>query len=369
MDLTDAPPGLAAPSDPALVAAARNGDKAAFTALVGRHQSLLARVCGRMLDDATLAEDAAQEAILGALLNLDRLREPARFGPWLAGIGANICRRWLRRQARDNWSWEGLHGGRRIDQVPDPAATPSECAEAAELAGIVRRAVDGLPTGQRDAVLLFYVAGLPHREVAALLGTRSSAVKTRLHKARSSLRRDLSGLREELAVNETKDVAMVVSDVIVAPAEDAAPERHVVVLDEVGGDRRLPIWLGAQEATGLALALTETSLPRPGPYHLAATAVAAAGGAVRQVRITRLEGRTFYAAVVVDGPSGLVEIDARPSDALNLAMLVGAPVVADAAVLQAHSEPDTPTEQAAHAHAIADRALTRWRDEQARWRP
>ncbi|MDQ3412884.1 MAG: RNA polymerase sigma factor, partial [Chloroflexota bacterium] len=92
--------------DTTLVQAARGGDKGAFGALVSRHRPLLRGVCQRALGDAGLAEDAAQEAILQAMLSLDRLRRPDRFGPWLAGIGLNLCARMRRYEGRAAWSWE-----------------------------------------------------------------------------------------------------------------------------------------------------------------------------------------------------------------------------------------------------------------------
>ena len=98
-------------------------------------------------------EDAAQEAVLVAMVSLDRLERPERFGAWLGGIGLNVRRRWRRDQAREAWSLAALTGGGAgPDPVPDE---PAERAEAAEAARRVRRAVERLPAGQRAAVVLF----------------------------------------------------------------------------------------------------------------------------------------------------------------------------------------------------------------------
>jgi bifunctional DNase/RNase len=69
-----------------------------------------------------------------------------------------------------------------------------------------------------------------------------------------------------------------------------------------------------------------------------------AGGTLREARVTRLAEGTFYAEAVVDGPGGEERVDARPSDALNLALLLGAPVQVEAAVLAdaAASRPASP---------------------------
>ena len=121
-------------SDSTLVSAATAGDKRAFAILFERHRPTLLALCRRMCGDRIQAEDAAQEAAIQALLSIDRLRRPERFGSWLAGIGLNICRLWLRRRSGDEWSLDALYGGR---WMPEPTALepgPEEIAEAADLA-------------------------------------------------------------------------------------------------------------------------------------------------------------------------------------------------------------------------------------------
>jgi RNA polymerase sigma factor (sigma-70 family) len=320
----------------ALVAAARQGSRAALAALVTRHRPLLLAVCRGALGDAGLAADAAQEAVLLAMTSLDRLRRPERFGPWLAGIGLNVCRRWLREQARASWSWEAVQGGYAGDW-PLPGPGPAELAEAAEDARLVRAAVAALPPGQRVAVVLHYLDGLSQAETAARAGTSVGAVKVRLHKARGRLRRQLGPWWEEerMPAGEPTDwVQTRVADVRWAPAEGEVPERHVVLLEEVGGERRLPIWVGPFEGTALAMSLRGAELPRPDPYRFAAGLLAAAGATLREARVTRLAEGVFYAEAVVAGPGGEQLVDARPSDALNLALLLGVPVQVDAAVFE-----------------------------------
>ncbi len=87
-------------SDAALARAAQGGDMGAFAVLLVRHRPVLLALCRRTLGDPTLAEDAAQEAALQELLNLERLQRGDRFGSWLAGIGLNVCRMWLRSRPR-----------------------------------------------------------------------------------------------------------------------------------------------------------------------------------------------------------------------------------------------------------------------------
>lgn len=291
------------PSDADLVRQARRGDRDAFAALVDRHHATLVRCCRRMVGDAAL--DAAQDAVITAMLSLDRLRDDDRFGAWLVGIGLNACRAMLR---------ERPVAAPADDSAPDPA----ELVAKRELAGLVRAAIAELPRGQREAVTLYYLAGLTQAEAAEHLGIPPGAVKTRLHKARASLRTRLETLRRERAM----PIEMQVTDV------RRAGERHILMLE--GGGRDLMIWVGPAEALAIVGMLEQVELPRPMTHALTVALLAATGGSIREVRITRLAETIFYAEVVLaDGTA----VDARPSDAISLALLTGTPLLVEPAVL------------------------------------
>jgi RNA polymerase sigma factor (sigma-70 family) len=309
------------PSDAVLVRRARGGDRDAFAELVQRHHATLVRCCRRMVGDA--APDAAQDAVVTALLSLDRLRDDDRFGAWLVGIGLNACRAMLRRP-------------RPLVEPYDAPVDPAEAAEAAELAARVREAIAELPRGQREVVTLFYLAGLTHAEAAEHLGIPPGAVKTRLHKARASLRVRLEPLRRETRM----PVEMQVTDV------RRAGERHILMLE--GGGRDLMIWVGPAEAYAVAAMLEEVELPRPMTHDLTVALLAASGASIREVRVTRLAETIFYAEVVLtDGTA----VDARPSDAIALALVAGVPLLVDPDVLDSAG---APPEWAAEAEAATD---------------
>lgn len=318
-------------SDSDLVDAARAGDRHAFSELIERHHGLLERVCGRALRRSSMAAEASQEAVVLAMLNLDRLRRPDRFGPWLAGIGLNVCRRKLRERSRRLWMLDPLPPD--LD-VPDLAPSPEDRAVARDTASRVREAVADLPEGQRRAVMLFYLQGLTVAEVAEELGVAGGAVKVRLHDGRAGLRTRLEAFKKEemMGTDEQTDVATLepvevrVREVRRRPAAGDEPGEHVVVLAEENGDRELRIWIGGYEAVAMAFSLEGEQTVRPWTYSLTQGLLSAAGGAVREARIERLSDRTFYATVVVDAGGAQHEIDARPSDAINLALVAGAPI-------------------------------------------
>ena len=101
--------------------------------------------------------------------------------------------------------------------------------------------------------------------------------------------------------------------------------RHVVILKETDRDRYLPIWIGPWEASAIAMKLQGLSPERPLTHDLFATALEELGVRVERVVISELADETFHARLVLEGAGRTVEIDARPSDALALAVRAGVP--------------------------------------------
>ena len=103
----------------------------------------------------------------------------------------------------------------------------------------------------------------------------------------------------------------------------------MLLLREVDGTRGLPIWIGAAEASAIANVLEGATPPRPLTHDLMADLLEALGHTLTAVKITEVEEGTFYAVIEVDGEQG----SARPSDAVALALRVGAPIYAAEDVL------------------------------------
>jgi RNA polymerase sigma factor (sigma-70 family) len=324
------------------VRAALRGDREQLAELLLRHWKTAAFLAARVLGSADLGHDAAQEAAVAAMTNLDRLRSPDRFGAWFCGIALNVARRWLR-QLRTEFP-------ALLPDQPSALPGPAEATEMADLAGRVRAAVDQLPDGQREAVLLFYLQGLSHLEVAGELGISRGAVKARLHQARAALAPRLAPMindREvQVVMTNTAElwVEAKVSEIRRTQADDPAKRKHIMILAERDGDRTLPIWIGPSEATALAVTLASAETPRPFTYKLASSLVAAAGSAIAEVRITRLVPPVFYASVIVQSPVGRSEVDARPSDAVNLALVARVPIKIEAELFN-HETPEGHAEE------------------------
>jgi uncharacterized protein len=305
-------------SDSNLVATALGGDDDAFAVLVDRHYARTRALVRSLLRDADEAADVTQEAVLQAFLGLEHLREPGRFGAWLYGIAANLARMRLRR-------------ARRTAPVVD-GARPG-LAESAETAALVREALAVLTPEQRDAVLMHDVAGLTAPEIGDRVGRSAGAVRVRLHRGRKELRRQLSALAPTTR-KERNMIEVELRDVVVRMLDgELADESRIVLLQERGGPRVLPIWVGPPEGDSLVLALGSEPVPRPLTADLMARLLEATGARVDRVEVSSLRENTFYGVVhVVTAAGEAREADARPSDAINLAVRVDAPMFVDEGV-------------------------------------
>ena len=113
------------------------------------------------------------------------------------------------------------------------------------------------------------------------------------------------------------------------------PSNSPIVLVRSPGDLLLPIWIGPNEAAAIAMALQGVSAPRPLTHDLFVATLEQLGAPLTSVRITRLEDGVFYGELVLGEQGGTV-VDARPSDAIALALRAGAPVlVADEVMVEA----------------------------------
>jgi bifunctional DNase/RNase len=122
----------------------------------------------------------------------------------------------------------------------------------------------------------------------------------------------------ELAESE---VAVEVTELVLDPGGNP-----VVLLRERGGARSLPIWIGLAEARSIAAKLERVEPPRPNTHDLAKRLLEGLGARVQRVVVTELRESTYYGLIVMEGPGGTVEVDARPSDAIALALRVDAPI-------------------------------------------
>lgn len=216
------------------------------------------------------------------------------------------------------------------------------------MAARVQAAVAALPPSQRHATYRFYLQGLTYREAADELGISVNALKARLHQGRRTLRRTLDefGPKEDAMSVTGEFVPVEIVDVRWAhdAQERELPGSHIVLLKAKGSERYLTLSIGAAEGNPLALSLEDVEVPRPLTHQLTSRLVESCGGRIVEISITRLVDAVFYATVTLEtpatggSPAGTKDVDARPSDALNLAALAGAAITVEASMLSEADE-------------------------------
>ncbi len=121
---------------------------------------------------------------------------------------------------------------------------------------------------------------------------------------------------------------------------------HVIVLHDEAGQRALAIWLGPFEGESIAMGLGGFSTSRPLTFSFFASLLQAIDARVEEVRVETLQGATFIAVVKIRSGASVHEVDARPSDAMALAILTGSPIFVAEAVFERAGENIPPTAKA-----------------------
>ena len=181
--------------DAALVARAREGDHAAFTALIERHQAAVRRAALSAVGSAMDADDVAQEALLLAYQRLRSFRGEASFKTWLLTITWNQAMNHRRKAGRWWRRFVSVDDKQRqpFDAVPIASreGSPEDLASAGELRGDIRRAIAALPHKLRDALLLAKSGEYSYEEIGAMVNAPIGTIKWRVSEARRLVRQQL----------------------------------------------------------------------------------------------------------------------------------------------------------------------------------
>ncbi|HVT18728.1 MAG TPA: RNA polymerase sigma factor [Thermoanaerobaculia bacterium] len=161
------------------------GEVDAFATLVEAHQDRLLRLCERLLGDVEEARDAAQEVFLRAFRKAAEFQPQGQVFTWLYRIATNYCLNKLRRRRLVRFIQ--LEGSEEREAAPidppDSAPDPATALAARQRWGSTRRAIAGLPAGQRAVLILARFEGLSYRQIAEVLGITEGAVESRLFRA------------------------------------------------------------------------------------------------------------------------------------------------------------------------------------------
>ena len=314
--------------DVELVTLARLGDLDAFGCLFERYQGHMKSLAIRTLENEEIALEMVQEALLQSFLSIHNLKDAERFKSWLYGIVVNLCRNYMRRE-HGKYLW--------VEEIPENILynsawsnldDPETLTEKKEAQNQFLLLIESLKPNYRRIVMLYYFHQMQLKEIGEVEGITLQTAKVRLHRARGLLRDKLRLLYPELdqgilPEDRRKTMLLVnVVDVINLSSEEGC---IVLLLDEPG-NKILPIWIGMFEGLSIAAGLENLQTPRPLTYRWVASMLDALGTELEEVRIEGLKEDTYLGTMVIRNADRLVELDARPSDLIALAVHKGTPV-------------------------------------------
>jgi RNA polymerase sigma-70 factor, ECF subfamily len=195
-------------ADGPLVDRARRGDQRAFEMLVVKYQRRIERLIGRMIRDADLVQDVAQESFIRAYRALPQFRGDSAFYTWLYRIAVNTAKKMLVELKRDPLVTESARAGSaeddetsRIENELSHAETPEAALASKEIAATVNAAIDGLSEDLKQAITLREIEGLSYEEIADVMNCPIGTVRSRIFRAREAIAarlRPLLGTREDV---------------------------------------------------------------------------------------------------------------------------------------------------------------------------
>jgi len=182
----------------ALIQRCAAGDERAYAELVTEHQRMVLQLAMNLLGDRDEALDLSQEVFLRIFRTIHRFRGQSSLRTWIYRIAVNLARnrhRFWRRRHRDDQVSLDQHIAAHGDLRSAGAATPERVLVQKELAERLQQALDRLPFDQRSAIVLREIDGLTYEEIAFSLGVAVGTVKSRLTRARQTLRLELREAR------------------------------------------------------------------------------------------------------------------------------------------------------------------------------
>ncbi len=185
-------------TDNELIKMCKRGSRHAFNMLFEKYQTQVVNIAYGMLSDKEDAYDAAQEVFIKVYRNMDSFKEQSSFTTWLYRITANVCADILRkRQKHLNVTSlsQSEEDNRELD-IRDETLTPEESYELTERQSAVRNAIASLKEEYRTVITLCDIEGMSYEDIALVLNIPPGTVKSRISRARNSLKKILINKRE-----------------------------------------------------------------------------------------------------------------------------------------------------------------------------
>ena len=181
-------------ADAPLIERVKRGDVKAFEMLVVKYQRRIERLIGRMVRDADLVPDIAQEAFIRAYRAIPQFRGESAFYTWLYRIAVNTAKKALVGLKRDPLVTESARASRededetsRVENELTSGETPEAILASKEIAAVVNAAIEALSDDLRQAITLREIEGLSYEEIAELMNCPIGTVRSRIFRAREAI--------------------------------------------------------------------------------------------------------------------------------------------------------------------------------------
>ena len=165
------------------------GDQSAYEEIVEIYKDKVFQLCFRMLGNRHEAEDMAQEAFVRAYVNIHTFNTNLKFSTWLYRIATNLCIDRIRKKKPDYYLDAEVAGTDGLD-----IESPEDQVESLELHDIIQREITKLPEKYRTVIVLKYIEELSLKEIGKVLDMPIGTIKTRIHRGREALRKQLSNI-------------------------------------------------------------------------------------------------------------------------------------------------------------------------------
>lgn len=170
------------------------GDQDSFEEIVSLFQHRLYHVCFRMLGNRQEAEDIAQEAFVRAYINIHTFDQKRKFSTWIFRIATNLCIDRIRKKKPDYYldaNVPGTEGLTMYSQIVAPGELPEDEISRMETQERIQYEISRLSDRYRSVIVLRYIEELPLQEISDILNLPLGTVKTRVHRGRAALRKQM----------------------------------------------------------------------------------------------------------------------------------------------------------------------------------
>ncbi|MGG3102023.1 RNA polymerase sigma factor SigW [Bacillus velezensis] len=175
----------------------KKGDQNAFAEIVDLYKDKIYQLCYRMLGNVHEAEDIAQEAFIRAYVNIDIFDINRKFSTWLYRIATNLTIDRIRKKKPDYYldaEVAGAEGLTMYSQIAADGVLPEDAVLSLELSDTIQKKILKLPDKYRTVIVLKYIDELSLIEIGEILNIPVGTVKTRIHRGREALRKQLRDL-------------------------------------------------------------------------------------------------------------------------------------------------------------------------------